>query len=91
MPQYRFQARHSSGQLQAGTLAAESAGAAAAILRNQGHHVLQLAPVRINSAQIGNKLTAILNYSSGPTQKDRFHAEEDPSHRNATPSAGGAD
>lgn len=70
MPQYRFQARHSSGQLQAGTLAAESAGAAAAILRNQGHHVLQLVPVQNTSKQIGNKLVAILNYSSGPTQKD---------------------
>ena len=70
MPQYRFQARHSSGQLQAGTLAAESAGAAAAILRNQGHHVLQLSPVQNTSKQIGNKLVAILNYSSGPSQKD---------------------
>ena len=70
MPHYRYQARHSSGQLQAGTLAAENAGAAAAILRNQGHHVLQLIPVQQTSAQIGNKLWAALNYSSGPSQKD---------------------
>ena len=70
MPHYRYQARHSSGQLQAGTLTAENAGAAAAILRNQGHHVLQLIPVQNTSAQIGNKLWAALNYSSGPSQKD---------------------
>ncbi len=70
MPNYRYQARHSSGQLQAGTLAAENAGAAAAILRNQGHHVLQLVLVQQTSVQIGNKLWAALNYSSGPSQKD---------------------
>ena len=70
MPNYRYQARHSSGQLQAGTLAAENAGAAAAILRNQGHHVLQLIPVQQTSTQIGNKLWTALNYSSGPSQKD---------------------
>ena len=70
MPHYRYQARHSSGQLQAGTMTAENAGAAAAILRNQGHHVLQLIPVQQTSAQIGNKLWAALNYSSGPSQKD---------------------
>ncbi len=70
MPHYRYQARHSSGKLQAGTLAAENAGAAAAILRNQGHHVLQLIPAQNKSVQIGNKLWAALNYSSGPSQKD---------------------
>ncbi|MEE8154536.1 MAG: type II secretion system F family protein [Phycisphaerales bacterium] len=70
MPNYRYQARHSSGQLQAGMLAAENAGAAAAILRNQGHHVLQLVLVQQTSVQIGNKLWAALNYSSGPSQKD---------------------
>ena len=70
MPHYRYQARHSSGQLQAGTLAAENAGAAAAILRNQGHHVLQLVAVQTTGAQIGNKVWATLNYSSGPSQKD---------------------
>ena len=51
-------------------MTAENAGAAAAILRNQGHHVLQLIPVQQTSAQIGNKLWAALNYSSGPSQKD---------------------
>ena len=51
MPQYRYQARHSSGQIQAGILAAENAGAAANILRGQGHHVLQLVPVQAAGAK----------------------------------------
>ena len=70
MPQYRYQARQSSGQVQAGVLAAESAAAAATILRNQGSHVLQLVPMQSGSGARGNSLAAILNYSSGPSQKD---------------------
>jgi len=70
MPEYRYQARHSSGQVQAGVLAAESAQAAAAMLRTQGHHVLQLAPVQTGSGQFTKGLMSVLNYSSGPTQKD---------------------
>jgi type IV pilus assembly protein PilC len=69
MPQYRYQARHSSGQVQAGVLAAENASMAAAMLRNQGHHVLQLAPVQTATTQFASKLKT-LNYSSGPSQKD---------------------
>ena len=68
MPQYRYQARHSSGQVQTGVLAADNAATAAAILLNQGSHVLQLAPVQ-GGAQVGGALKA-LNYSSGPGQKD---------------------
>ena len=71
MPQYRYQAKHSSGQVQAGVLAAESAAAAAAVLRSQGHHVMQLAPVKGSGADIAKKLKA-LNYSSGPNQKDIY-------------------
>ncbi|MCZ6834230.1 MAG: type II secretion system F family protein, partial [Planctomycetota bacterium] len=70
MPQYRFQSRHPSGQVQAGTMSAESANAAAAILRNQGHHVLQLMPVQNTSKQLGKTFLNALNYSSGPSQKD---------------------
>jgi type IV pilus assembly protein PilC len=69
MPQYRYQARHSSGQIRAGILAADSAATAATILRKQGHQLLQLVPVQSGSAQWGSKLKA-LNYSSGPSQKD---------------------
>ncbi|MDG2053280.1 MAG: type II secretion system F family protein [Phycisphaerales bacterium] len=70
MPQYRYQARHSSGQMQAGVLNAESAAAAAMILRSQGHHVLQLVPIQTASMQMGESIKRILNYSSGPTQRD---------------------
>ncbi len=69
MPQYRYQARHNSGQVRAGVLAADNVTTAAAILRSQGHHVLQLIPVRSGRGQFAGKLRA-LNYSSGPTQKD---------------------
>lgn len=69
MPQYRYQARHSSGQVQAGVLAAESAAAAANILRTQGHQVLQLVPVQGASATAG-RFKGVLNYSSGPSQSD---------------------
>ncbi|MHC4990396.1 MAG: type II secretion system F family protein [Planctomycetota bacterium] len=70
MPEYRYQARKASGQIQAGVIAADNATAAAAILRSQGQHVLQLAPVGGRSAHVGKKLSAVLNYSSGPSQKD---------------------
>jgi type IV pilus assembly protein PilC len=70
MPQYRYQARHSGGQVQAGILAAENAAAAATILRNQGHHVLQLTPIQTAAGQMSGKLKGILNYSSGPSSKD---------------------
>lgn len=70
MPQYRFQARHAqSGQVQAGVLAAENAASAAAMLRQQGHHVMQLAPVNASNEKVG-KLLQSLNYSSGPSQND---------------------
>ncbi len=69
MPQYRYQARHPSGQIRAGVLAADSATTAAAILRKQGHHLLQLVPVQASNAQWGNRVKA-LNYTSGPSQKD---------------------
>lgn len=70
MPQYRYQARHSGGQVQAGILAADNAAAAAAILRNQGHHVLQLSPIQNAAGQMSGRLKGMLNYSSGPSAKD---------------------
>jgi type IV pilus assembly protein PilC len=69
MPQYRYQARQAGGQVQAGVLAADNAAAAAAILRQQGHHVLQLSPVQTVSGS-GFQLQSLLNYSSGPSSKD---------------------
>lgn len=70
MPQYRYQARHSSGQIQVGVLAADNAGTAAATLRSQGHHVLQLVPVQNSASQLQRSVLKAINYSSGPGQKD---------------------
>ena len=68
MPQYRYQARLSSGQVEAGTVVAADAATAAAALRNQGHHVLQLAP-SLASPRLGD-IREKLNWSSGPGKKD---------------------
>ncbi len=70
MPQYRFQARQASGQVQVGVLTADNAGAAANLLRSQGHHVVSLVPVQTTASQIGSQITQVINYSSGPSQKD---------------------
>lgn len=48
MPNYRYQVRTNAGQVQNGVIAADNATTAAAILRNQGAHVMSL-----NSAGIG--------------------------------------
>ncbi|MCH2161446.1 MAG: type II secretion system F family protein [Phycisphaerales bacterium] len=68
MPQYRYQARLSSGQTQVGTVAADDAATAAALLRNQGHHVLQLSANTAGSSLGG--LREKLDWSSGPSKKD---------------------
>ncbi len=70
MPQYRFQARLASGQVQAGVLTAESASTAAATLRAQGHHVMSLVPAQSGASQFKGSVVRALNYSSGPSQKD---------------------
>jgi type IV pilus assembly protein PilC len=69
MPHYRYQARQSSGQTASGVIAAENAAAAAALLRGQGQHVLQLVPVQQAAAQLSGILSK-LNYTSGPSQRD---------------------
>lgn len=45
MPNYRYQIRTSSGQVQTGVIGADSAGTASTLLRNQGAHVMSLAAV----------------------------------------------
>lgn len=71
MPLYRFQARTQSGQIQTGTLAADNAMTAAAILRNQGQRVVHLTPIQGGTAGRGLLATLkSLNYSSGPSQRD---------------------
>ena len=69
MPQYRYQARVASGQVQTGVLSAQDATTAAATLRNKGHHVLQLAPATATKSDFGSILKK-LNYSSGPSQRE---------------------
>jgi len=71
MPLYRYQARTSSGQTQSGTMPADSAMAASAIIRSQGQRVVSLTPIGGSSRQksLGGFLKA-LNYSSGPSQRD---------------------
>lgn len=46
MGSYRYQIRGAGGQIQQGVLTADTAATAAAILRNQGAHVVSLAPVK---------------------------------------------
>ncbi|MFG0251410.1 MAG: type II secretion system F family protein, partial [Phycisphaerales bacterium JB038] len=72
MPHYRYQARGSDGSMQSGVLSAENAVTAAAILRNQGQHVLALTPTQsaaLHAQSLKQKLSA-LNVGSGPSQKD---------------------
>ena len=70
MPNYRFQVRSQDGKVQAGTMAADSASAAAAILRNQGVHVLAVEQDKGKKASggFGETLAAINNKK--PTQKN---------------------
>jgi type IV pilus assembly protein PilC len=45
MPNYRYQVRTASNQVQVGVVAADSVATASALLRNQGVHVLSIAPI----------------------------------------------
>jgi len=69
MANYRYQVRNAQGQVQAGVLAAETAAAAATLLRGQGMHVLSLSLVigGISTSGLMGKL-AELN-SGKPSQK----------------------
>jgi len=46
MPSYKFQVRAQDGQVKSGTMQADNAGAAAAVLRNQGVHVVSIDSLR---------------------------------------------
>jgi type IV pilus assembly protein PilC len=69
MPNYRYQVRTGSGQVQAGVIAADSATTAATILRNQGLHVLSLSAQAAGLG--GGSLQAKLRElnAGAPTQK----------------------
>ena len=70
MPNYRFQVRSQDGKIQSGSMAADSASAAAAILRNQGVHVMAVDQEKAGKGASGKfgEFLAAAN-SSKPTQK----------------------
>lgn len=69
MPSYRFQVRSQDGQVRTGTMQADSAGAAAAILRNQGVHVVSVDSLKAGGGE-GGILDTIKKLNSGkPGQK----------------------
>ena len=53
MGNYRYQIRTSGGQVQTGVFAADSAGTASTLLRNQGAHILSLSAVASDTLQGG--------------------------------------
>ncbi len=68
MSNYRYQVRSSSGQTQVGVVSAESIASAATILRNQGAHVISIAPMQ--GVATGSMLTKLRELNSGkPSQK----------------------
>ena len=69
MPNYRFQVRSQSGQMQAGVIAADSVTTAAAILRNQGAHVISLTPATQGASGSFMEKLAAMNQKK-PTQKN---------------------
>ncbi len=69
MPSYRFQVRSQDGQVRTGTMQADTAGAAAAILRNQGVHVVSVDSLKAGGGE-GGILDSIKKLNSGkPNQK----------------------
>lgn len=70
MPNYRYQVRTSTGQTQVGVVSADSVTTAAAVLRNQGVHVLSLTPVGAGFQQSA-LLSRIRDLNAGkPKQKN---------------------
>ncbi len=69
MPNYRYQVRTDSGELQVGVMAADSVATAAGVLRNQGMRVVSVTPVQagINRSGLAQKF-AELN-AGRPNQK----------------------
>ncbi len=69
MPNYRYQVRSAEGVVRGGIVAADSAATAAAILRNQGAHVMSVAPVGDTGS--GSAVIELIKRanSAKPTQK----------------------
>lgn len=70
MPNYRYQIRNASGQTQVGVLSADTVASAANVLRNQGAHVLSIAPIGMAGVNSGDFWAKIKELNSGkPSQK----------------------
>jgi type IV pilus assembly protein PilC len=69
MPSYRFQVRVQDGQSRTGIMQADTAGAAAAILRNQGVHVLSIDSMKGGTSSQGLMDALKKLNSSKPSQK----------------------
>jgi len=69
MPNYNWEVRNTSGRIESGEIAADSASGAALALRQQGHHVLKLIPQAERRIE-WRRVIDVLNAGSGPTQKD---------------------
>ncbi len=70
MAMYRYKSRSSDGKVHAGTLSANSAMTAAAILRKQGQRVLAIMPIQGTEKKSTVGFLKSLNYTSGPSQRD---------------------
>jgi type IV pilus assembly protein PilC len=69
MPNYRYQVRAANSQIQVGVVAADNVTTAAAVLRNQGLHVMSLTPI-IAGMDSGTLLAKLREMNAGrPKQK----------------------
>jgi len=69
MPNYRYQVKTSGGQVSVGVMSAESATAAAAILRNQGSHIIAISELASNQ-QASAFISRLRELNAGrPTQR----------------------
>lgn len=70
MPQYRFQVKSQDGKVQAGVMSADSAAAAATVLRNQGVYVMSVDEQKAGVGKSGfGEFLAVAN-NKKPTQKN---------------------
>ncbi len=70
MPQYRFQVKSQDGKVQSGVMSADSASAAAAVLRNQGVHVMSVDEQKSGGQSSGFMETLSALNNKKPTQKN---------------------
>ena len=68
MPQYKYKVRN-NGQINTGVIGAQTAIAAAELLRGRGEQVMQLTPVSEVAHSVQERIRK-LNQRSGPTQRD---------------------